>query len=240
MFIKCPHTDAWLKLVDLSGDSDTDLATLLSESSTLPGRKAAIRSLFERSEASETVRVQILNLTETDDPRIAGYVRDHLALVSRRDPKCAVWISGWLYKTKNHLVKEYITATLSLCAPEYPPECMGIGKQLIKDRYVIMRTLEDLFRKIGKGGLEKIRQFVEAWILEGQTGHLLPYVRFYVYRDKPEDLGTVIEGVSAKDKVRARKICGGLRTLTRNKYLVRDSDQFFKDIEECATKAELQ
>ncbi len=215
---------------------DPDLATLLSESSTLPGRKAAIRSLFEKSEGSSTVREQILNLIETDDPRIAGYVRDHLALMSRRDPKCAVQICGWLYKTKNHLVKEYIAATLSLCAPEYPLECMEIGKQLIKDSYAIGSNLESLFRKIGGGNLEKILPFVEAWILEAQTGHLLPHVLFYVYRDKSQDLIRVIEGAYAKNKAKARKICGGLEGLAHYEYLAYDSDQFFKDIEECVKK----
>jgi len=225
-----------LKLGDLSGDSDTDLAALLSESSTLPGRKAAIRSLFERSEASETVRERILRLTETDDPRIAGYVRDHLMLVSRRDPECVVQISGWLYKTKNCLVKEYIIAALSLCAPEHPLECIKIGKQLIKDGDVIGGNLEGLFRKIGESDLEKIRPFVEAWILEGQTGPILPYVLFYVYRDKSKDLAEAIEGAYAKDKAKARKICGGLGRLVREEYLAHDSGRFFKDVEECAAK----
>ena len=228
-----------MKLGDLSGDSDTDLADLLSESSTLPGRKAAIRSLFERSKASETVRERILRLTETDDPRIAGYVRDHLMLMSRRDPECVVQTSGWLYKTKNDLVKEYITAALSLCAPEHPLECIKIGKQLIKDDDVIGGNLEGLFRKIGESDLEKIRPFVEAWILEGQPGHLLPHVLFYVYCDKSEDLSKAIESSYAKDKAKARKICERLQTLAYE-YYVQDSGQFFKNVERCAAKVRRQ
>ena len=225
-----------MKLEDVRVDSDSDLAVLLSESSTLPGRKAAIRSLFARSEGSATAREQILNLTETDDPRIAGYVRDHLALMSRRDPKCAVQICGWLHKTRNCLVKEYIAAILSVCAPKYRLECIEIGKQLSKDVYVIMASLEGFFRKIGEGDLEKIRPFVEAWILEGRIGIILLHVLFYVYRNKSQDLVRVVEGVSAKDRAKARKICGGLERLAHYEYLAHDSGQFFKDIEECAKK----
>jgi len=49
----------------------------------------------------------------------------------------------------------------------------------------------------------------------------------------------VIEGVYAKDKAKARRICAGLRELTYDKRRVRDSGQFFKDLEECAAKAGL-
>lgn len=165
---------------------------------------------------------------------------DYLTLMSRRDPECAVQISGWLYQTENPYIRDHIAVALSLCASEYPLECIKIGKQMVKDMGYISTNLTHLFEKVGEGELEKIRPFVEAWILEGQTGHILPHVLFYVYRNKSQDLVRVIESVYAKDKAKARNICGGLQTPAYDEYLVRNSDQFFKDIKECAAKAGLQ
>lgn len=223
---------------DPSGDLGPYLAALSSDA--LPDRRDTIRLLFAKSEGSATVREQILRLTENKNPSIPKDVDDHLTLMSRRDPEYAVRISRWLYKTENHYIRDHVAAALSLCAPEYPLECIKIGKQMVKGMAHISTNLTHLFEKVGEGELEKIRPFVEAWILEGQTGHLLTHVLFDVYRRKSKDLVRVIEGVYAKDKAKARTICRGLRALTYDEYRVHHSGRFFKDIEECATKAGLR
>ena len=218
---------------------DEDLGPYLAalSSGALPDREDAIRSLFSKSERSEAVRDQILRLTENKNPSIPKDVYDHLTRMSRRDPEHTVRISGWLYKTKNFRVQNEVAVALSLCAPEYPLECIKIGKQMVKDAASIPTNLTRLFEKIGEGKLEKIRPFVDAWILEWHTGPVLPHVLFYVYRDKSKDLVRVIEDVHAKDKAKARRICRSLQDLTYDERRVRDSGQFLKDIEELAAKA---